>query len=51
MQSIDLMQQVLGHLSRIVASGDKCMAVERVTLTELKGRLRRSALRPVASQQ
>lgn len=47
MQSIDLMQQVLGHLSKIVAAGDKSMAVDRVTLTELKGRLRRTALRSV----
>jgi hypothetical protein len=51
MQSIDLMQQVLGHLSRIVASGDKSMAIDRVTLTELKARLRRSSLRPIANQQ
>ena len=49
MQSIDLMQQVLGHLSRIVAADDKSMAVDHVTLTELKGRLRRTALRSVAN--
>jgi hypothetical protein len=49
MQSIDLMQQVLGHLSRVVASADKDMAVDRVTLTELKGRLKRSALRSIAA--
>jgi hypothetical protein len=49
MQSIDLMQQVLCHLSRIVAADDKSMAVEHVTLTELKGRLRRTALRSVAN--
>ncbi len=45
LQSIDLIQQVLGHLGRIVVSADKEAAVERVTLTELKGRLKRAPLR------
>ena len=44
LQSIDLMQQVLGHLGRVVASADKAMAVERVTLSELKARLQRKPL-------
>lgn len=48
LQSIDLMQQVLGHLGRVVASADKSIAVERVTLSELKARLMRKALRPIA---
>lgn len=48
LQSIDLMQQVLGHLERVVASADKPMAVDRVTLSELKARLKRQALRPIA---
>ena len=48
LQSIDLMQQVLGHLGRVVASGDKSMAVDRVTLSELKARLKRKALRSIA---
>lgn len=49
LQSIDLMQQILGHLGRVVAAGDKAMAVERVTLVELKARLKRTALRSIAS--
>jgi len=48
LQSIDLMQQVLGHLARIVASADKAAAVDRVTLSELKVRLQRQALRAIA---
>lgn len=48
LQSLDLMQQVLGHLGRVVAAGDKAMAVERVTLVELKARLKRRALRSIA---
>ena len=48
LQSIDLLQQVLGHLGRVVAAADKTAAVERITLTELKGRLKRQALRPIA---
>jgi hypothetical protein len=46
LQSIDLMQQVLGHLGRVVASADKALAVDRVTLSELKARLKRKALCP-----
>jgi hypothetical protein len=49
LQSLDLVQQVLGHLGRVVASRDRGMAVERVTLVELKSRLRRTALRSIAS--
>jgi hypothetical protein len=45
LQSIDLMQQVLGHLGRIVASEDKPMAVDQTSLTELRSRLTRKALR------
>jgi hypothetical protein len=48
LQAIDLMQQVLGHLGRVIASADKPMAVERITLTELKARLKRKAIRPIA---
>lgn len=47
LQSIDLMQQVLGHLGRVVGARDKTMAVDRISLTELKGRLKRRALRPI----
>lgn len=48
LQSIDLMQQVLGHLGRVIASADKPMAVDRISLTELKARLKRKALRSIA---
>jgi hypothetical protein len=49
LQSLDLMQQVLGHLGRVVAARDRAMAVDRITLVELKARLRRTALRSIAS--
>lgn len=49
LQSVDLIQQVLCHLARVVAARDKTMAVDRVTLVELKARLKRMALRPIAS--
>jgi hypothetical protein len=48
LQSIDLMQQVLGHLGRVVAAANKAEAVDNITLTELKSRLKRQALRPIA---
>ena len=50
LQSIDLMQQILGHLGRVVGAGDKEMALDRVTLVELKARLTRKALRPIAPE-
>ena len=49
LQSLDLMQQVLGHLSRVVSARDRALAVERITLTELKARLKRRALRGIAT--
>jgi hypothetical protein len=49
LQSIDLMQQVLGHLGRIVGARDRDLAVDRVTLVELKSRLKRTALRSITS--
>ena len=49
LQSLDLMQQVLGHLGSVVAARDKAMAVDRVTLVELKSRLKRKALRSITS--
>ncbi|HEV2818181.1 MAG TPA: hypothetical protein VGW40_13290 [Allosphingosinicella sp.] len=49
LQSLDLVQQVLGHLGRVVAARDRAMAVERVTLVELKARLKRKALRSITS--
>lgn len=49
LQSLDLMQQVLGHLGRVVCARDRALAVERITLVELKARLQRRALRAIAS--
>ncbi|MEO6151664.1 MAG: hypothetical protein ABIP24_00775 [Croceibacterium sp.] len=49
LQAIDLMQQELRDLGRVVAAADKLMAVERITHTDLKARLKRKALRPIAS--
>lgn len=48
LQSLDLMQQVLGHLGSVVAARDRAMAVDRITLVELKARLKRRALRSIA---
>lgn len=45
LQSIDLMKQTLGQLARVVAAEDKEMVADRITLTELKGRLQRRPLR------
>lgn len=45
LQSIDLMKQVLGHLARLVGAADRQSALDRVTLTELKGRLARQPIR------
>jgi hypothetical protein len=47
LQSVDLMQQVLGHLGQVVAARDKTMAVDRITLVALKARLKRKALRSI----
>lgn len=44
MQSIDLMKQTLGQLARVIAAEDKEAVADRITLTELKGRLQRRAL-------
>jgi len=49
LQSLDLVQQVLGHLGRVVAARDRAMAVDRITLVELKSRLTRRALRSITS--
>lgn len=47
LQSIDLMKQSLRHLAQVVAAEDKAIAAELVSLTELKGRLLRKALKPI----
>ena len=48
LQSIDLVNQVLGHLSRIVSAKDKELAVEQVSLRELRSRLQRKPLAPIS---
>lgn len=47
LQSIDLIKQIVGHLARVVESGDETWAVERITLQDLRARLQRRALRPL----
>jgi hypothetical protein len=47
LQSIDLMKQSLRHLAQVVAAQDKALAAGQVTLTELKSRLQRKALKPI----
>ena len=47
LQDIDLISQTLGHLARIVAAEDKAEAAERVTLAELKSRLKRGSIRSI----
>jgi hypothetical protein len=47
LQSIDLMKQSLRHLAQVVGAQDKALAAELVTLTELKAKLLRKALKPI----
>jgi hypothetical protein len=47
LQSIDLMKQSLRHLAQVVGAEDKALAAGLVTLSELRGRLLRKALRPI----
>jgi len=49
LQAIDLMEQILGHLGGVVGAADKAAAVERISLAELKARLQRKPIRPIAS--
>jgi hypothetical protein len=51
LQSIDLMKQSLRHLAQVVSAEDKALAAGLVTLTELKGRLQRKALKPIGEGQ
>lgn len=46
LQDIDLINQTLGHLGKVIAAEDKDAAAERISLAELKGRLLR---KPIAS--
>jgi hypothetical protein len=48
LQSVDLIKQMLCHLSQVVATEDKEKAVAAITLSELKGRLQR---RPLAANR
>ena len=41
LQSIDRINQLLGHLARIICADQKEMAVDQVTLTDLRARLQR----------
>ncbi|WP_129794228.1 hypothetical protein [Sphingosinicella sp. CPCC 101087] len=41
LQSIDRIHQLLGHLARIIAAEQKDLAVDQVTLTDLRARLQR----------
>jgi hypothetical protein len=51
LQSIDLMKQSLRHLAQVVAAEDKALAAGQVSLTELKSRLQRKALKPMGEAQ
>lgn len=44
LQSIDLINQMLGHLARVIATEERDKAVALITLTELKARLQRRSL-------
>jgi hypothetical protein len=51
LQSIDRINQLLGHLARIVAAEQKDMAVQQVTLQDLRGRLQRVPLRALSAPE
>jgi hypothetical protein len=44
LQTIDLVQQMLGHLAQVVATDEKEKAIALITLSELKARLQRRPL-------
>ena len=44
LQAIDLINQQLGHLAAVISAEDKAQAVERVSLEDLKARLKRRPL-------
>lgn len=46
LQDIDLINQTLGHLAKVIGAEDKDAAADRISLAELKGRLQR---KPIAS--
>jgi hypothetical protein len=49
LQSIDLIRQMLSHLSQVIATEEKEKAVALITLSELKARLQRRPLAPIGS--
>ena len=52
LQGFDVIGQLLGHLSAVVAAADPHAAVERIGMQELKTRLTRASLKPpVAVEQ
>ena len=44
LQAIDMINQQLGHLAAVIATEDKAQAVERISLEDLKARLKRRPL-------
>lgn len=52
LQGFDVIGQLLGHLSAVVAAADRDAAVDRIGMQELKTRLTRASLKPpVAVEQ
>lgn len=49
LQSIDLVNQLLRHLSRVVIAADKDAAVERIGMVDLKARLTRKPVRSICA--
>ena len=49
LQSIDRMNQLLGHLARIISAEQKEMAVDQVTIQDLRARLLRRPLTTLTS--
>ena len=41
LQSIDIVGQILGHVASVIRSSDPAEAVERIGMSELRGRLKR----------
>ncbi len=46
LQGFDVIGQLLGHLSAVVAAADRGAAVERIGMQDLKARLTRASLKP-----
>ena len=44
LQSIDIIGQILGHVANVIRSSDPGGAVDHIGMTELKGRLTRTAI-------